>query len=151
MRMVILMDNILEYKGYYTKVQYSAEDRLLFGKIEGIRDLVNFECENVADVEKEFQAAVDDYLALCEDVGQEPDKTYRGSFNVRIDPELHRAAAIKADKQGKTLNAFVSDAIQSAVEDDIQIAACPITASRMRRNYKSVARERIKGAVRYEG
>lgn len=148
--MVILMDNILEYKGYYTKVQYSAEDKLLFGKIEGIRDLVNFECENVADVEKEFQAAVDDYLAFCDDMGQEPDKVYRGTFNVRIDPELHKAAAIKADKQGKTLNAFVASAIQSAVENDtVTMSPCPIMASRMNRDYKPVARERRKGALVY--
>ena len=144
------MDNILGYKGYYTKVQYSAEDNILFGKIEGIRDLVNFECDNLSDVEREFHIAVDDYLAFCEEVGQEPDKVFRGSFNVRIAPELHKAAAIKADQQGKTLNAFVADAIQNAVDDDIQISACPITASRMRRRYTPVARERIKGEVVYE-
>ena len=109
------MNNILEYKGYYTKIEYSAEDHVLYGKIEGIRDLVNFESESPEDIEKEFQIAVDDYLALCKDLDQQPDKPYKGLFNVRISPELHRRAAIAADKKGESLNAFVAEAIRAAV------------------------------------
>ena len=90
-------NNVLEYKGYYTKVEYSAEDQVLFGKIEGIKDLVSFECEKLGDVEMEFHEAVDDYLAFCKDLGESPDKPYKGQFNVRIPPELHRKAAIAAD------------------------------------------------------
>ena len=85
------MKNILQYKGYFTKIEYSVEDRLLYGKIEGIKDLVNFESENVEEIEQEFKNAVDDYLELCQELGQEPDKTYSGTFNVRISPALHRA------------------------------------------------------------
>ena len=109
------MNNILEYKGYYTKVEYSAEDQVLYGKIEGIKDLVNFECAELVNVENEFRSAVDDYLAFCEDIGQTPEKPYKGVFNVRVSPELHRRAAIAADKKGETLNAFVTDAIRAAV------------------------------------
>lgn len=108
--------NILEYKGYYTKIEYSAEDRVLYGKIEGIRDLVNFESDNIEGVEQEFRSAVDDYLAFCEDLGQNPEKAYKGVFNVRITPELHREAAIAADKNNETLNAFVANAISRAVQ-----------------------------------
>ena len=54
------MKNILQYKGYFTKIEYSVEDRLLYGKIEGIKDLVNFESENVEEIEQEFKNAVDD-------------------------------------------------------------------------------------------
>ncbi len=107
--------NILEYKGYYTKIEYSAEDKVLFGKIEGIKDLVNFESESPEKIEAEFHSAVDDYLAFCADLGQDPDKPYKGMFNVRVSPELHRKAVIAADKRGETLNAFVVDAIRAAV------------------------------------
>ncbi len=109
------MKNILEYKGYYTKIEYSAEDNVLYGKIEGIKDLVNFECSDLSDVEREFHLAVDDYLAFCGDTGQEPDKPYRGVFQVRISPELHRRTAMAADKKGETLNAFVAEAILHAL------------------------------------
>ena len=57
-------ENILEYKGYYTKILYSVKDHVLYGKIEGIRDLVNFESESIENIEQEFHSAVDDYLAL---------------------------------------------------------------------------------------
>lgn len=112
------MDNILKYKGYYTKVEYSAQDGVLFGKIEGIKDLVNFECERLDDVEAEFHRAVDDYLAYCADLGEAPDKPYKGVFNVRIPPQLHRQAAMAADKRGETLNAFVTNAIQGALAEN---------------------------------
>ena len=74
----MMKDNILEYKGYYTKVEYSAEDKVLFGKIEGIKDLINFESESPAKIEEEFHSAVDDYLAFCKDLGKDPDTTYKG-------------------------------------------------------------------------
>ena len=125
--MVIFMNNILEYKGYYTKIEYSAEDQVLFGKIEGIKDLVNFECDNPADVEKEFHSAVDDYLALCKDLGENPDKPYKGVFNIRISPELHRKAAIAADKNGETLNAFVSNAIYAACNPPQSSTQSPVS------------------------
>ena len=111
----MMKSNILEYKGYYTKIEYSAEDKVLFGKIEGISDLVNFESESSETIENEFHAAVDDYLAFCKDLGKDPDKPYKGMFNVRVSPELHRMAAITADKRGETLNAFVAQAIRTAV------------------------------------
>ena len=113
----MLNNNILEYKGYRTKVEFDSEDLVLRGKIEGINDLVNFECENVKDIEKEFHEAVDDYLAFCKEVGKEPDKEYKGTFNVRINPELHKQLVNVALKNGDTLNASVEKAIQKFVSE----------------------------------
>lgn len=106
------MKNILEYKGYYAKIEFSAEDKVLFGKIEGINDLVNFESESVDGIEKEFQLAVDDYLEYCQEVGKNPDKVYKGTFNVRIRPELHKKMALLALKNGETLNKTIEKAIE---------------------------------------
>ncbi len=110
--------NVLEYKGYHTKVEFSTEDMALRGKIEGINDLVNFECESVKEVEKAFQEAVDDYLDFCAEVGKAPDREYKGTFNVRISPELHKQLASFAFKNGDTLNASVEKAIQEYVSGD---------------------------------
>ena len=107
------MKNVLEYKGYFTRVEYSAEDRVLHGRIEGIQDLVNFECEQTDQVEEQFHEAVDDYLAYCEDLGKQPEKPYRGVFNIRISPELHRRAVVEAAKEGITLNQFVATAVEA--------------------------------------
>ena len=71
-----MSENVLKYKGYSAVVEYSAEDKVFFGKIDGIRDLVSFCSENAAEIEKEFQTAVNDYLLFCVEVGKEPDREY---------------------------------------------------------------------------
>lgn len=60
--------NILEYKGYFTKIHYSTEDEVLYGKIEEIPALVNFESVSAKDIVKEFHNAVDDYILAMEEV-----------------------------------------------------------------------------------
>lgn len=110
------MNNILEYKGYHAKVSFDAEEEILFGKIEGIRDLVTFEADEMKNVKKEFENAVDDYLESCVELGKKPDKEYRGTFNVRISPELHKEMALLALKNGEYLNQTVEKAIQNYVD-----------------------------------
>ena len=109
------MKNLLEYKGYHAKIEFDSEDLVLRGKIEGIKDLVNFESADISTVEEEFHAAVDDYLEFCKEVGKEPDKEYRGTFNIRISPDLHKKLAIVAMQNGDTLNATVEKAIVNYV------------------------------------
>ncbi len=103
--------DVLEYKGYFAKIRYSVEDKVLFGKIEGIKDLVTFESNSINNIEKEFHQAVDDYLAYCADLGQEPDKIYSGNFNIRINPELHRQLSMAAIKNDISTNKMVEKAI----------------------------------------
>lgn len=70
-----MVSNILYYKGYYGKIEYSAEDKVIYGKIIGIHSLISFESESATDIETEFHNAVDDYLSYCEEEGIEPEKT----------------------------------------------------------------------------
>lgn len=64
------MSNVIQYKGYFTNVQYSQEDKVFHGKIEGIRDLIMFECENETEAEQAFKEAVDYYLKICKAEGK---------------------------------------------------------------------------------
>ena len=105
-------NNIMEYKGYHTKIIFDAETCTLCGKIEGINDLVNFECKDVLKIEEEFHNAVDEYLEFCNEVGKKPEKEYKGSFNIRIKPELHKKLALEASKKELSLNAIVEMAIE---------------------------------------
>lgn len=57
---------VLKYKGYMAKIEFSAEDKCLHGKIDGIADLVTFEADDAHEIEKEFRSAVDDYLDFAE-------------------------------------------------------------------------------------
>ena len=113
-----MMRNVMEYKGYHTKIEFDAESMILRGKIEGINDYVDFEAEDSSKIVDEFHAAVDDYLEFCKEVGKEPEKEYKGTFNVRIAPELHKKLALRALQDGQSLNAEVEEAIRIFVEEE---------------------------------
>lgn len=66
------LNSILEYKGYWTDIEIDFESHVLHGRLEGIRDLVNFESETIEGIIREFHSAVDDYLEFCREMGKEP-------------------------------------------------------------------------------
>lgn len=106
---------LLKYKGFYGSIEASLEDDCLFGKIEFIEPLVNYEADNVQALVRAFENAVDDYLVDCKKLGREPAKPYKGSFNVRIGSELHKKALIAANEKNMNLNEFVRQSIQHAI------------------------------------
>ena len=110
------MKNIIEYKGYLGSIEYSSEDELFFGKLLGIRTLVSYEGETAKEIKQAFQEAVEDYLETCETLGQKPEKPFKGSFNVRINSDLHRQAYILAEEKLVSLNQFVSEAIKEKID-----------------------------------
>ncbi len=110
------MKNILKYKGFIGSVNFSAEDRAFYGKIEGINDLVTFEGTTVDELEDAFKYMVEEHIQDCEQEGKPAEKSYKGSFNVRISPDLHRQAAQIASIQGITLNQLIQRAIQHELE-----------------------------------
>jgi predicted HicB family RNase H-like nuclease len=103
----------LEYKGYQATVEYE-EGRLVIHVLH-VRDHLVAECMDAAKVEEEFHALVDEYIEDCAAIGKEPDKPFKGVFNVRISPELHRESVKAATAEGRTLNDFVASALDLAV------------------------------------
>ncbi|NLD50717.1 MAG: type II toxin-antitoxin system HicB family antitoxin [Clostridiaceae bacterium] len=124
------MKDVMLYKDYIGSVHYSTDDEVFFGKIEGIDDSISFEGSSVEELKKAFHEAVEDYIELCELNGKEPQKAYRGSFNVRISPELHKNVAIAAAIKGISLNQMVEQAIQMSLSGDTQ------SLSRNKNNHK---------------
>lgn len=104
--------NTMQYKGYIGSIEVDTKENILFGKLLHIKDLVNYEAETPAELVASFHEAVDDYLQDCEDQGVEPDQPFKGQFNVRIDPDLHRALAVEAKKLGKSMNDYVESVLQ---------------------------------------
>jgi predicted HicB family RNase H-like nuclease len=104
----------LHYKGYQGSVEF--EDGRLVLQILHITDFISGECNAAGDAQTAFKTLVDDYLAACEEAGKQPDKPFKGSFNVRVSPDLHRQAAMAAADVGVSLNAFVEKAITKALE-----------------------------------
>lgn len=109
------MSNLLSYRNYNGTVEYSKEDGCLFGKVIGIKSLLSYEGNSVKELEQDFQEVIDAYLNDCMERNIEPEQPYKGTFNVRISPELHRNIAVYAMEHGKTLNAAVEEAIGNMV------------------------------------
>lgn len=110
---------MLEYKGYYGSANYSDEDEVFWGKLEFIRDLVTYEADTAKGLRPAFQEAVDDYLQTCEATGREPNRPFKGVFNVRTDPETHRRLATAAEERGMKLNALVNEALESYLKNHL--------------------------------
>ncbi len=109
------MSNWLSYKNYNGTVEYSKGDDCLFGKVVGVRSLLSYEGESIKELKADFQRVIDEYLADCGERNVEPEQPYKGTFNIRISPELHRNIALYAMEHGKSLNAAVEEAIGKMV------------------------------------
>ena len=115
------MKNYLEYNGYLGSVQYTAEDEVFYGKLEGIEDLVTFEADTVLDLKRGFQEAVDDYLETCTQLNKKPNKTYKGGFNVRTSQDLHQKITEIALKRGLKLNELINASLYYLVKNEDRI------------------------------
>jgi predicted HicB family RNase H-like nuclease len=103
---------MLEYKGYFGTIE--AEDGAFAGRVAGLRDVITFEGVTFAQVERAFRNSVEDYLAFCAERGEPPDRPYSGKIPLRVDPELHRRAAARAEAEGLSLNQWIARRIKAA-------------------------------------
>lgn len=129
---------LLHYKGYEGTAELDMQRLVCRGRIMFIDDLVVFEAKTPRQLQHEFQAAVDDYIDTCSRLGKAPQRPFKGLFNVRVAPALHRAAVVKAAAQGVTLNDLVVQALTAYLDDSS--ATAPVR--RMRPKSASVFRSR---------
>ncbi len=54
--------NIMKYKGYLARIEYSADDGCLIGRVIGMRDIIGFHGDSVEAIEKEFHESIDFYI-----------------------------------------------------------------------------------------
>jgi predicted HicB family RNase H-like nuclease len=107
--------NTLTYKGYTARIDFDDRDNILIGKLLGIGDLISFHADNVIELRAAFEEAVDDYLETCEKIGKSPEKPVNGKILLRVPPEIHAAALVKAQAVGKSLNQWAIDALRREV------------------------------------
>lgn len=109
------MSKMMEYKGYHAQVEFDAEDGIFVGQVYGITDSLNFHGTSVTELEEMFHQSIDNYLAMCVKFGKAPDKEFKGSFNVRISPELHKEISLQAAQEGMSLNQYVLKALEKSL------------------------------------
>lgn len=100
---------MLKYKGYHGKVELDEEAGLLHGEIVDLNDVVTFQGRTVEEIQKAFKDSVDDYLEFCAERGEEPDKPFSGKLMLRLPKEVHRNVYLKAKKEGKSLNEYITN------------------------------------------
>lgn len=109
------MNNLMNYKGFSAKAEYSADDEIFVGRIIGIDDIVMFHGENVSELKKAFEDAVDFHIEVCEKTGKPVKKHYSGKVFLRVSPELHAEIAEAAESEGKSLNEFGIGVLAEAI------------------------------------
>lgn len=109
------MGKMMEYQGYRAQIEYDSDDEVFVGKVYGITDALYFHGTSVAELEEMFHQSIDNYLDLCSRTGKEPDREFKGTFNVRISPELHRSISLRAAQEGVSLNQYVSSALEKSL------------------------------------
>ena len=115
------MNNIMKYKSYIGSVEFSEEDELFYGKVMGIRSLISYEGQTAKELIADFHSAVDEYLDVCTSEGKKPETAFKGSFNVRLSPELHRKIFIYASAHQMSLNKYIEEILSASPAAQINI------------------------------
>ena len=115
----------MKYKGYEGAVVFDDEAGIFHGEILNTRDVITFQGTSVDELKKAFEDSVDDYLAFCEQRGEEPEKPFSGNLVIRINPALHRDLSIEAKKTGKSLNNLIEQKLSNSrsKEDEERLRA----------------------------
>lgn len=105
---------MMKYKGYQGRVTDVDEDKsILTGTVIGIADTIVFEGKTAEELLASFHAAVDGYLAFCQEREEEPDKPFSGRLVVRVSPQLHRELVCAARQENVALDAWVVQALRA--------------------------------------
>lgn len=109
------MSNEFSYAGYSGSCEASVEDSCLHGRILFIDDLITYEGDTVSELKAAFNAAVNRYIEYCAQTGKPANKPYSGNFNIRVSPDIHKAAAQRAKRDGVSLNNLVGRALEKEI------------------------------------
>ncbi len=111
--------NTMTYRGYTARIEYDERDNIFAGRILGIRTIISFHGETVAQLRAEFELAINDYLADCKERGVHPEKPASGRLLLRVPPELHGRALVAAQAAGKSLNQWATEVLQDAAQPSV--------------------------------
>lgn len=106
---------MMKYKGYIGHVEYDDEAKIFHGEVVGLKDIITFQGSSVEELEQAFKDSVEDYLAWCKKRKEKPEKTFSGTFNLRIPPDLHARLALQAKSLGVSLNSFIAQTLNQVV------------------------------------
>ena len=109
--------SILTYKGYQGRFEYDPDADIFHGQVINLSDIITFQGRSIDELKTAIADSVEDYLEFCAEEGKTPEKPYSGRFNVRLSPQVHQRIALKAARDGVSLNNWVASTLSKAVTD----------------------------------
>lgn len=106
--------NTMQHQGYTARIEFDERDSIFVGRVLGLRSIISFHGDTVAQLRSEFETAVDDFLQDCKAQGIKPEKPASGKLMLRVPPEVHGAAIVAAQASGKSLNQWATEVLQDA-------------------------------------
>jgi predicted HicB family RNase H-like nuclease len=107
--------NTMTHKGYSARIEFDERDSIFVGRVLGLRAIISFHGETVAELRAEFETAVEEFLQDCKQQGIRPEKPASGKLMLRVPPEVHGAALVAAQAAGKSLNQWATEVLEGAV------------------------------------
>ncbi|MFU8787533.1 MAG: type II toxin-antitoxin system HicB family antitoxin [Methylobacter sp.] len=109
------MINQMTINGVKAVITYDSDIDLFRGEFVGLNGGADFYAADVSSLKREGEISLRVFLDACQEDGVEPFKTFSGRFNVRIPAELHASVVSAATAQGKSLNQWISEALEREV------------------------------------
>lgn len=109
------MNNVIQYKNYTGSIELSQDDMVFYGKVLGIKSLISYEGKSAKELYKNFSETIDDYLNTCKENNIEPELPFKGSFNIRISPELHKKIAIFSINHKMSINQYINNVLEKSI------------------------------------
>ncbi len=106
--------NTMTYKGYTARIEFDERDNIFVGRVLGVKAIIGFHGETVAELRTDFEATIDFMIEDCKARGETPEKPYSGKLMLRVPPEVHAHAAMMAEAHGKSLNQWAAEVLGNA-------------------------------------
>lgn len=107
----------MNHKGYTARIEFDERDGIFVGRVLGLRTMISFHGETVAELRAAFGTAIEEFLRDCREQGVRPEKPASGKLMLRVPPEVHGAALVAAQAAGKSLNQWATEVLDEATHD----------------------------------
>lgn len=67
---------MLTYKGYTGQIEVDTDNKIFFGRVLDIKDVITFQGNTIEEAGQAFQDSIDDYLKFCEQLSELLNKPY---------------------------------------------------------------------------
>lgn len=104
----------MTYKGYTARIEFDERDAIFVGRVLGVKAIIGFHGETVTELRADFEAAIDFMIDDCKARGETPEKPASGKLMLRVPPEVHAAALVAAQANGKSLNQWAAEILGEA-------------------------------------